>query len=146
MGWGGAMPRLMKSASSFRYFNSSPEIIRLLVMMYVRFPLSLRKVEDLVAERGIDICHETVRHWWNRFGRCSLTMLGATRGRPDEGLPSVALIPRRGVCDPKGGAANINDEMHTLGRTVDQEGKVLESYVTRTFRSAALAECQNLMA
>jgi len=32
-------------------------------MMYVRFPLSLRNVEDLLAERGIDICHETVRHW-----------------------------------------------------------------------------------
>ena len=47
----------------FRYFNSSPEIIRLTVMMYVRFPLSLRQVEDLLSERGIDICHETVRYW-----------------------------------------------------------------------------------
>ena len=37
-------------------------------MMYVRFPLSLRNVEDLLAEHGIDICHETVRLWWNRFG------------------------------------------------------------------------------
>ncbi|USU10557.1 transposase [Sphingomonadaceae bacterium OTU29MARTA1] len=35
--------------------------------MYVRFPLSLRNVEDLLFERGIDICHETVRMWWNRF-------------------------------------------------------------------------------
>jgi len=52
----------------FRYFNSSPEIIRLTVMMYVRYPLSLRQVEDLLFERGIDICHETVRLWWNRFG------------------------------------------------------------------------------
>ena len=52
----------------FRYFNSSPAIIRLAVMMYVRFPLSLRQVEDLLSERGIDICHETVRFWWNRFG------------------------------------------------------------------------------
>ena len=41
----------------FRYFNSSPEIIRLAVMMYVRFPLSLRQVEDLRSERGIDVCH-----------------------------------------------------------------------------------------
>jgi putative transposase len=55
-------------ASPFRYFNSSPEVIRLVVMMYVRFPLSLRNVEDLLFERGIDICHETVRFWWNRFG------------------------------------------------------------------------------
>ena len=52
----------------FRYFNSSPEIIRLAVMMYIRYPLSLRQVEDLLFERGIDICHETVRFWWNRFG------------------------------------------------------------------------------
>jgi putative transposase len=37
-------------------------------MMYVRYPLSLRNVEDLLAERGIDISHETVRFWWNRFG------------------------------------------------------------------------------
>ena len=54
--------------SPFRYFNSSPEVIRLVVMMYVRYPLSLRNVEDLLAERGIDISHETVRFWWNRFG------------------------------------------------------------------------------
>ena len=43
-------------------------VIRLAVMMYVRFPLSLRNVGDLLHERGIDICHETVRFWWNRFG------------------------------------------------------------------------------
>ena len=52
----------------FRYFNSSPEVIRLTVMLYIRYPLSLRQVEDLLFERGIDICHETVRLWWNRFG------------------------------------------------------------------------------
>ena len=52
----------------FRYFNSSPEVIRLAVMMYVQFSLSLRHVEDLLHERGIDICHETGRFWWNRFG------------------------------------------------------------------------------
>jgi putative transposase len=57
-----------KPASPFRYFNSSPEVIRLVVMMYVRFPLSLRNVEDLLFERGSDICHEMVRMWWNRFG------------------------------------------------------------------------------
>ena len=57
-----------KPPCPFRCFNSSPEIIRLVVMMYVKYPLSLRNVEDLLAERGIDICHETVRFWWNRFG------------------------------------------------------------------------------
>ncbi|EQB30280.1 hypothetical protein M529_20645 [Sphingobium ummariense RL-3] len=55
-------------ASPFRYFNSSPEVIRLVVLMYARYPLSLWNVEDLFFERGIDICRETVRLWWNRFG------------------------------------------------------------------------------
>jgi putative transposase len=58
----------MSKHSPFRYFKTSPEIIRLAVMMYVRFPLSLRNVEDLLHERGIDISYETVRFWWNRFG------------------------------------------------------------------------------
>ncbi|MDG2043978.1 MAG: IS6 family transposase, partial [Maricaulis sp.] len=52
----------------FKYFKTSHEIIRLAVMMYIRFPLSLRNVEDLLHERGIDTTHETVRFWWNRFG------------------------------------------------------------------------------
>jgi transposase-like protein len=65
----GEMSRRSKPKSDpFRYFNSSPEVICMVVMMYVRFPLSLRNVEDLLFERGIYICHETVRLWWNRFG------------------------------------------------------------------------------
>jgi len=52
----------------FRCFNSSPEVIGLAVMMYIRYPLSLRQVEDLLFERGIDFCHETLRFWWSRFG------------------------------------------------------------------------------
>ena len=52
----------------FCYFKTSPKIIRLAVMMYIRFPLSLRNVEDLLHERGIDISQATVRYWWNRFG------------------------------------------------------------------------------
>jgi len=52
----------------FRYYETSPEIIRLAVIMYVRFPLSLRQVEDLLHERGVDISYERVRAWWNRFG------------------------------------------------------------------------------
>jgi len=58
----------MTIPSPFRYFKTSPEIIRLAVMLYVRFPLSLRNVEDLLHERGIDVSHETVRFWWNRLG------------------------------------------------------------------------------
>jgi putative transposase len=53
----------MTSPDMFKYFKTSPEIIKLAVMMYVRFPLSLRNVEDLLHERGIDISHESVRSW-----------------------------------------------------------------------------------
>lgn len=52
----------------FRCFKTLPEVIRLTVMMYIRYPLSLRQVEDLLFEWGINICHKTVRSWWNRFG------------------------------------------------------------------------------
>ena len=58
----------MTKRSPFKYFKTSPEIIRLAVMLYVRFPLSLRNVEGLLHERGIDVSHETIRFWWNRFG------------------------------------------------------------------------------
>ncbi len=57
----------MTNRSPFRYLKKRPEKIRLAVMLYIRFPLSLRNVEDLLHERGIEISHETVRYWWNRF-------------------------------------------------------------------------------
>ena len=66
---------MTKPPNPFRYFDSSPEVIRLVVMMYVRYPLSLRNVEDLLFERGIDICHETVRLWWNRHCQGKLDYL-----------------------------------------------------------------------
>jgi putative transposase len=58
----------MTKRSPFRYFKTSPEIIRLAVMLSVRYPFSLRNVEDLLNERGIKISLETVWFWWNRFG------------------------------------------------------------------------------
>ena len=65
-GQGGRWRWRMKNL--FRYFNSSPEVIGRTVMLYIRYPLSLRQVEDILFERSIDIRHETVRLWWNRFG------------------------------------------------------------------------------
>jgi hypothetical protein len=53
----------MTKCDPFKYFKTSPEIIRLAVMMYVRYPLSRRNVEDLLHKRGIDISHETVHFW-----------------------------------------------------------------------------------
>ena len=74
----------------FRYLKTSPEIIRLAVMPYIRFTLSLRNVEDMLHEQGIDICHETVRFWWHRFG----TMFAAEfRRRSNERPQALALAP-----------------------------------------------------
>ena len=61
----------MTKRSSFRYFKASPEVIRLAEIMYVCFPLSLRNVEDLLHERGIDISYETVRFGSNRYVTCT---------------------------------------------------------------------------
>lgn len=69
----------MSSARIFRYFKTSPEFIRLAARMYVCHPLSLRNVEDLLHERGIDITHETVRFWWNRSGMIFAAEIGRNR-------------------------------------------------------------------
>jgi putative transposase len=87
------MPRKRNPASAFRYFNSGPEIIRLVVRMYVRFPLSLRRVEDLLFERGIDICHETVRLWRNRFGPLLAGGHKAAACEPHARLLSLTMAP-----------------------------------------------------
>jgi len=58
----------MRKPNPFNGVRSTPEIIRLAVMMYIPFPLSLRNVEGLLHQRGIDICCQTVRYWWQRFG------------------------------------------------------------------------------
>jgi putative transposase len=116
---------------SFRYFNSSPEVIRLTVMLYVRFPLSLRQVEDLLHERGIDICHETVRLWWKRFG----PLFAAEIRRRRVHHPAYSLW--RWHLDEV--FVRINGEIHYLWRTVDHEGEVLEVFASkRRDRKAAL--------
>ena len=58
----------MSNPISFHYFKTSPEIIQLAVMLYLRFALSLRDVEDLLYERGVDVSYEAVLYWWHRFG------------------------------------------------------------------------------
>ncbi len=124
------MPRPRKPAGPFRYFNSSPEVIRLVVMMYVRFPLCLRNVEDLLFERGIDICHETVRHWWNRFGPLFAADIRRQRVSRMRGF-------RQWKWHLDEVYVKINGKIHYLWRAVDQEGEILESYVTRTRDKAA---------
>ena len=57
----------MTKRSPFRYFKTSPEIVRLAVMLYVRFRLSLRNVEDLLHERGIEINQGVGKTWWSTW-------------------------------------------------------------------------------
>ena len=57
----------MTKRSTSKDFKTSPEIIRFAVMLYVRFTLSLRNVEDLLDERSIEVSHETVLFWWQCF-------------------------------------------------------------------------------
>ena len=114
----------MTQRSPFRYFKTSPEIIRLAVMMYIRYPLSLRNVEDLLHERGIEISHETVRFWWHRFGPIFAAEI---RKRRVEGMRSSSW---RWHLDEV--FVKINGELHYLWRAVDHEGEVLESFVTKT--------------
>jgi putative transposase len=122
----------MTKRSPFRYFKTSPEIIRLAVMMYVRFPLSLRNVEDLLNERGIDISHETVRFWWNRFGP-----IFAAEIRQNKVSQMRAYSNWRWHLDEV--FVKINGGMHYLWRAVDHEGEVLENFVAkRRDRKAAL--------
>ena len=65
-----------------------------MVLMYVRFPLSLRNLEDLLFERGIDLCHETVRLWWNRFGPVFARGHPAPAGQPHAWLPPLEVASR----------------------------------------------------
>jgi putative transposase len=119
-------------SNPFRYFNSSPQVIHLVVMMYVRYPLSLHNVEDLLAERGIDISHETVRFWWNRFGP-----LFAAEIRKRRVAYMRGCIPWRWHLDEV--FVKINGKLCYLWRAVDHEGEVLETVVTaRRDKAAAL--------
>jgi putative transposase len=114
----------MTRRNPFMYFKTSPDIIRLAVMLYVPFPLSLCNVEDRLHERGIDISHETVRFWWLRFGPMFVSEI---KRRRIEGIKSSrwqwhldkVFVKKKG-------------ERHCLWRAVDHEGEVLESVVTTT--------------
>ncbi|MCQ0970136.1 IS6 family transposase [Paracoccus sp. TK19116] len=129
----------MPHRSPFRYFKTSPEIIRLAVMLYVRFPLSLRNVEDLLHERGIDICHETVRQWWMRFGPVFAADIRRKRA-------SRLRAGRQWRWHLDEVFVKIRGKQHYLWRAVDHEGEVLEAFVSKTRdRQAALKFLKKLM-
>lgn len=111
----------MANINHFKYFKTSPEIIKCAVMYYIRYPLSLRQVEDILHERSIDICHETIRYWWNKFG--SLFSRGMKKKN------SHSYSKWRWHIDEV--FVKINGEMHYLWRAVDHEGTVIDCYVSK---------------
>jgi len=117
----------MTTQNAFKYFKTSPEIIRLAVMYYVRYPLSFRQVEDILHERGIDICHETVRYWVGHLGSKFAKEIRKKRVGYHSNwqwhLDEVFV--------------KINGESFYLWRAVDHEGEVLESFVTKRRDKAA---------
>jgi putative transposase len=107
-------------------------------MMYVRFPLSLRNVEDLLHESGIEVSHETVRFWWQRFG----PMFAAEIRRKRVGQMRSSRW-RRHLDEV---FVKVNGVQHYLWRAVDHEGEVLEAYVSKhRDKKAALRFLKKLM-
>ena len=117
---------MAKSTNPFRYFDSSPEVIRLVVLMYVHYPRSLRNVEDLVSERDIDICHETVRLWWNRFGPM---FAGEIRRKRVQHMRQFTHWKWR--LDEV--YVKINGETRYLWRAVDHEGDFIGNLTNEQF-------------
>ena len=108
-------------------------------MMYVRYPLSLRNVEDLLDERGIDISHETVRFWWNRFGPIFTAEIRKRRVAHMRGYPQW-----RWHLDEV--FVKVNSKLCYLWRAVDHEGEVLEAVVTtKRDKRAALKLLKQIM-
>ena len=127
-GWRGPSLQVLQ-LSPFRYFKTSPEIIRLAVTLYAGFPLSLRNVEDLLHERGVEMSLEAVRHWWHRFGPIFAAKTGQRRV---QGMRSS-----RWHLDEM--LVKINGQRPYLWRAADHEGDAVENFVTKTRdRKAAL--------
>ena len=125
------MPRPRRPKSPFRYFKTSPEVIRLAVLLYVKYPLSLRNVEDLLFERGIDLCHETVRYWWNRLGPLFAGEIRRKR------VSRAMLRFRRMGCLQKFASVHANVHNH-----FNSERHLVDRTTFKQRRSAALAEWQ----
>ena len=119
---------------SFARHQFPPAIIRHAVWLYVRFTLSYRDVEDLLAERGLDVSYETVRRWVLKFGPLFARELRSRRPRPTSRwhLDEMALM--------------IAGTQFWLWRAVDDEGEVLDLLVQRRRdKAAAVKLMRNLL-
>jgi putative transposase len=125
-------------SNPFRYFNSSPEVIRLVVMMYVRYPLCCATSKISWPSAG-STSAETVRLWWNRFGPMFAAEIRKRR------VAHMRCYPQwRWHLDEV--FAKINGKLCYLWRAVDHEGEVLEAVVTaRRDKAAALKFLKRIM-
>jgi putative transposase len=103
---------------SYRGFRYPAEIISHCVWLYYRFPLSFREVQEMMAQRGVVVFHETVRQWWAKFGQIYANALRRRRARPGDKWHLDEMFIK------------INGEIHYLWRAVDQHGNVLDILVT----------------
>src|SRR5580765_6066729 len=104
---------------SYRRHRSPPEIIQHAIWLYLRFTLSYRDVEELLAERGLDISYETVRSWVLKFGPVIARRLRRRRPRPSDRWHLDEMVVR------------IAGKRMYLWRAVDHEGEVLDMLVQR---------------
>jgi transposase-like protein len=110
---------------SFKRHRFPPDVIRHAVWLYYRFTMSLRDVEDLLAERGIEVSYETVRCWANKFGPVIAANIRRLRGRPDCVWHLDEMVVR------------INGKRMWMWRAVDREGEVLDVLVQKRRNKAA---------
>ena len=119
---------------SYRRHRFPAEIIQHAVWLYVRFPLSYRDVEDLLAERGIDVSCETVRRWPWKFGLAYARKLTRLRPRPDCRWRLDEMF------------VSINGRSKYPWRAVDSEGEVLDIlFQSRRNKKAALKPMRKLL-
>jgi putative transposase len=104
---------------SFKRHRFPPVIIQHAVWLYGRFTLSFRDVEELLAERGVDVSNETLRRWFLKFGRLIASNLRRSRPRPSARWHLDEMVIR------------IRDRKYWLWRSVDDEGEVLDFLVQR---------------
>ena len=119
---------------SFTRHRFPPDIIRHSVWLYARFTLSYRDVEDLLAERGLDISYESVRRWFLKFGAPIANNLRSMRPAPSDfwHLDKMVIV--------------IRGRHHWLWRAVDNEGEVLDFLVqSRRNAKAALKLLRRLL-
>jgi putative transposase len=122
------------SQISFRRYRFPPDVIQRAVWLYLRFSLSLRGVEDILAERGIDVTYETIRCWVDRFGPFIAGRIRATRAKP---------TPRWHLDEM---FVSVRGKQMYLWRAVDDESEVLEVLLTsKRDKRAALRLIRKLL-